>query len=119
MDLVLSFLTIAFAAVCIWLGVRCVNRGERWAKWTLATMIGVPLLYISSIGPICRFKLHPGQDLVAAPQIYWPLGWAVSKSDRVASISRWYLSQFMPIRGIGVVVPHKPSGGRWFVGPLH
>lgn len=30
---------VAFAAVCIWLTVRIINRRERWAKRTLAAVI--------------------------------------------------------------------------------
>jgi hypothetical protein len=48
MSIVLSVLavaSVAFAAFCIWLGVRIVNRKERWAKWTLAgaLIVGCPL----------------------------------------------------------------------------
>jgi hypothetical protein len=31
----LSIFGVAFAAFCMWLAVRIVNRRERWAKWTL------------------------------------------------------------------------------------
>ena len=44
---------LAVAAFCVWLGVRVVNRRERWAKWTLATVIGMPVLYVASFGPAC------------------------------------------------------------------
>jgi hypothetical protein len=30
---------VAFAAFCVWLTVRVVNRRERWAKWMLAVVI--------------------------------------------------------------------------------
>jgi len=48
-----AILGVAFAAFCIWLGVRIFNRRERWAKWTLAAVLGLPLLYILSFGPAC------------------------------------------------------------------
>lgn len=44
-------LVVAFAAFCIWLGVRIVNRHERWAKWAFATVKSVPILYVLSVGP--------------------------------------------------------------------
>jgi hypothetical protein len=44
---------VAFVAFCVWLGVRIVNRRERWAKWTLATLTGLPVLYMLSFGPAC------------------------------------------------------------------
>jgi hypothetical protein len=53
MSMVLPVLAVAFAAFCVWLVVRIVNRGERWAKWTLATVIGLPVLYVASFGPAC------------------------------------------------------------------
>ena len=66
MELLLC-LAVAFAAFCVWLTVRIVNRRERWAKWTAAatllmaaigyfgayfTMADVPLAYsLSGSGP--------------------------------------------------------------------
>jgi len=39
MTILLAALAAAFAALCIWLTVRIVNRRERWAKWTIAGLI--------------------------------------------------------------------------------
>jgi hypothetical protein len=47
----LSIFGITLAAICIWLTVRIVNRRERWAKWTIAGVIGIPALYLASFGP--------------------------------------------------------------------
>jgi hypothetical protein len=53
MSPVISALAIAFAAFCVWLAVRIINRRERWAKWTLAASVVVlPLLYVASLFPI-------------------------------------------------------------------
>ncbi len=49
----LPALAIAFAAFCVWLTVRTFNRRERWAKWTLVTTLGLPVLYVLSFGPWC------------------------------------------------------------------
>jgi hypothetical protein len=46
-------LAVACAAICVWLAVRIVNRKERWAKWSLAAVVGAPVLYIASLGPAC------------------------------------------------------------------
>ena len=52
MAIALVVTAVAFAAFCVWLTVRIVNRKERWAKWTLAViMVGSPVLYALSIGP--------------------------------------------------------------------
>jgi hypothetical protein len=53
MSILLPTLAIAFAAFCVWLTVRIVNRRERWAKWTFAVLIGLPVLYVLSFGPWC------------------------------------------------------------------
>ena len=39
MTSVLPALAVAFAASCLWLTVRIVNRGESWTKWTLLAFI--------------------------------------------------------------------------------
>jgi hypothetical protein len=39
MTIALPALAVAFAAFCVWLAVRIVNRRERWAKWTLAVVL--------------------------------------------------------------------------------
>ncbi|MBI3862974.1 MAG: hypothetical protein HY290_13870 [Planctomycetia bacterium] len=61
----LAFVVAVFAAFCVWLVVRIVNRKERWAMWTLATIVGIPLLYVLSFGPVCRMA---GKD-VLSPQL--------------------------------------------------
>jgi hypothetical protein len=48
MTILLPALAVAFAAVCVWLTVRIVNRRERWAKWTLAAALiaGCPFAFV-------------------------------------------------------------------------
>lgn len=54
MTLLLALLAASFTALCVWLGVRLVNRREKWVKWTLAGLAGgVPVLYFASFGPAC------------------------------------------------------------------
>lgn len=52
MEQALSIFGVASAALSVWLAVRVVNRRERWAKWTLAAVIGLPVLYVASFGPV-------------------------------------------------------------------
>jgi hypothetical protein len=76
-------LVVAVAAFCIWLTVRIVNRRERWAKWTLAGVVGVPLLYVASVGPAAWVVNQPWRSarlLWALVAIYYPL-------DRIDRIS--------------------------------
>jgi hypothetical protein len=44
MTILLPALAVAFAAFCVWLGVRVINRREPWAI-CLAAIIGV-LIYV-------------------------------------------------------------------------
>jgi len=53
MNVLLPAVAVVFAAFCVWLTVRIVNRRERWAKWTLAASVGLPALYAASFGPAC------------------------------------------------------------------
>jgi hypothetical protein len=48
---IIAALAIAFTAFCIWLTVRIVNRRERWAKWMLAGVVALLILYPMSRGP--------------------------------------------------------------------
>jgi hypothetical protein len=58
MSIVLPALAVAFAAFCIRLTVRIINRRERWAKWTLAAVVCAPVLYVASFGPACWISSH-------------------------------------------------------------
>jgi hypothetical protein len=73
MALALTIFGIAFAAICIWLTVRIVNRRERWAKWTLAAVIAMPVLYVASFGPACWIssRTETGAGMVAI--VYQPV----------------------------------------------
>jgi hypothetical protein len=53
MSIVPPALAVAFGAFCVSLTIRVVNRRERWAKWSLAGMLGVPVLYVAGFGPAC------------------------------------------------------------------
>ena len=50
--LIIPLLAVAFAAFCVWLIVRVVNRRERWAKRTTLSIVGL-LFYVASFGPAC------------------------------------------------------------------
>jgi hypothetical protein len=91
-------LATAFAAFCLWLVVRIVNRRERWAKWLGAAVIAWLLIgYPLSIGPATWLYYHavPMRFIPAAAAsknfIYWPImearshGWFVHQID-------WYLT---------------------------
>jgi hypothetical protein len=75
MALALSIFGIAFAAFCVWLTVRIVNRRERWAKWTLAAVVSMPLLYVACFGPACWVSSYrrDRQELELVSVVYQPL----------------------------------------------
>src|SRR5579872_7207719 len=50
MAIALAIFEVAFAAFCIWLMVRIVNRRERWAKWTAMVLVIAGLTFGSYSG---------------------------------------------------------------------
>ena len=64
----LSIFGVAFAALCVWLAVRIVNRRERWAKRMFAAMIALPMLYVAGLGPACWIssRMNCGAGVAAA-----------------------------------------------------
>ncbi|HEY3964685.1 MAG TPA: hypothetical protein VGM05_09065 [Planctomycetaceae bacterium] len=47
-------MAIAFAAFCVWLTVRIVDRREKWAKRMAVDLaVGLPLLYVLSSSHSC------------------------------------------------------------------
>jgi hypothetical protein len=106
MTIGLPALAASFAAFCVWLAVRIVNRRERWAKRTLAIVLfGTPALYVLSFGPACWFAKPPRQEFssietwnyspspyAVAPRIYWPLGWLIANGPEPLRRSLlWYV----------------------------
>jgi hypothetical protein len=58
MAIALLIFGVAFAAFCVWLTVRIVNRRERWAKWTAAGVV-LFVLYPLSVGPMYAIFVGP------------------------------------------------------------
>jgi hypothetical protein len=88
MTTLLPALAVAFAAFCVWLTVRIVNRREQWAKRTLAGLIGLPVLYFASFGPICWLQDRRILPPMLAQRIYGPLGLILDNccSDRISEL---------------------------------
>jgi hypothetical protein len=103
MAIALSALGMVFAAFCVWLTVRIVNRQQRWAKRALAAIIIVLLLYLLSWGPVCRFSMNSaisgdGPRLPSfAGWFYAPLGHLMLAGPRPFSTAlRIYTAAWMP-----------------------
>jgi hypothetical protein len=100
MTIILKGLAVAFAATCIWLAVRIINRRERWAKWTaVGLVIGVPLLYVASFGPACwidsRIKRNSFEYEFDFLQFYRPVEHVWLRGpDSVAAAINWYCYAF-------------------------
>src|SRR5438045_2779984 len=116
MAIVLSVLGVAFAAFCVWLGVRIVNRRERWAKWTaMAVVAALPILYLASFGPACWWMARTVPEFPGGPRVgsnaayvskaYWPIGWAVERHPSIRPMIARY-SRFFGAR-TAVLVPIK------------
>ena len=76
-EAIISALGVVFAAFCVWLTVRIVNRRERWAKRMavlLVLLVGYPLSFAPAIW-IHPYLPDPAQDVVR--WIYEPLHWLV------------------------------------------
>ena len=123
MTILLPTLGVAFAAFCVWLSVRIVNRRERWAKWTLAAVIGLPVLYVLSFGPACwwfaeKVEVEDGYTYHQPSVIYWPIGWAYFQSpnkSRIKSMIRWYATR----RSDHVLIPDNNGESSIVVGSEH
>jgi len=79
----------AFAAFCVWLSVRFVNRRERWVKWTAAGVV-VALLYPLSFGPACWITSRLNTGAGCIPSVYRPL--ALIMIDGPADLTELLLS---------------------------
>jgi hypothetical protein len=97
MTILLAALAITVSAFCVWLTVRTVNRRERWAKWTLAGLVGLPVLYIASFGPACwltsnRYSVAGGPLFGRkVPRAFHPICIAERRCPKLLSSAiKWY-----------------------------
>jgi hypothetical protein len=78
--IVLTALAVTFAATCVWLTVRIVNRRERWAKRTAVAITVATILYMLSTGPAAWIWVHAVPDSLSPryravmETVYSPLG---------------------------------------------
>ena len=71
--MLLAIVGFALAAFCVWLTVRIVNRRERWAKWTLAGVLWLTVLYVASFGPACWISSRSGTGGSVVSSAYQPI----------------------------------------------
>lgn len=100
---------LAFAAFCVWLTVRIVNRQQRWAKWMLAAVLSLPALYVASFGPACRYLLPNGRFT----EFYCPCVLAAMDGPRPVRHALWRWvnlcggKQYLTVRWL--FDPRRPS----------
>jgi hypothetical protein len=87
MTSVLPVLGFVFAALCVWLVVRIVNRRERWAKWTLGVSIGIPALYVLSFGPAAWICSRTGHSTI--PHVYLPFERLINHPGKLSDALVW------------------------------
>jgi hypothetical protein len=103
MTILLLALAVTFAAFCIWLSVRIVNRRERWAKWALTGLIVLPVLYVASFGPACWISSRATKCVPIVETACSPMMFICDVSPNfVVQFIQWY-------SGIG-------ASGRWYWG---
>ena len=101
MSIVLPAVGIAFAAFCVWLTVRIVNRRERWAKWTAVVLLIVVLAgYPLSIGPVCWLRENMLPESISSPimRAYMPLVWIRDNAPAPVRDTYWtYLGLWVEV----------------------
>jgi len=92
MTIILPTLAVAFAAFCIWLGVRIYNRRERWAKWTAVGIALALALYPLSVGPMVWLRKHRwiSEQTIIGTRIYEPLFMICEQSEAAYHSLEWY-----------------------------
>src|SRR5258708_454712 len=64
------------------------ERKKRLWPWVVAVLIGMPVLYVASFGPVCWLTQASSKSIESgavrpprAPHLYWPIGWIGMKSN--------------------------------------
>jgi hypothetical protein len=95
MAVAIAIFGITFAAFCVWLTVRIVNRRERWAKRTAwGLLIAMAPSYIICPGPLLWLHGHgllPAWMFAMAQRLYWPLDWLYLNGPQpIRTALDWY-----------------------------
>jgi hypothetical protein len=122
MTILLPALSVAFAAFCVWLTVRIVNRRERWAKWTLAgLLIGLPVFYVASFGVAIVIAATPADEFSDRdrsrhiwPKVYCPIGKLLVADPKYKAVILWYANLWMPDESV-VAIPISADGSKFFL----
>jgi hypothetical protein len=83
-----------YAAACVWICVRLLNRRERWSKCVALALAVTPLLYVLSSGPISMVAFH--SRVVHVPTAM-PDGSSVVTATSETELSRWFAIAYAPL----------------------
>jgi hypothetical protein len=88
---------------------RARNRG-RWTVIVIvvAAVVLLPLFYVLSSGPALWLAEHGWVDKSRLPTVYWPIGWAIVRSDGFRRIMWRYLELWDETMKIRSVDPFQP-----------
>ena len=90
--LIIGALAVAFAALCIWLAVRIINRRERWAKWMAGALVAVPPIYVLGIGPAGWLRSYDVISENVELTIFYPVYLLMERGPEwLADILLWWL----------------------------
>lgn len=99
MALAFAIVGVALAAFCVWLGVRIVNRHERWAKWMAVAIACSPVLYVLSFGPACWIVSRTDCGHAVVTEAYRPISSAVWKCPQFIWLNTWAYARWGMARG--------------------
>jgi hypothetical protein len=89
MNFLIPILAVTFAAICVWLTVRIINR-ERWAKWTAAAIVVLPVLYLLSFGPAVWLAGRGYLSESTVSLFYWPVLWSTAHAETLdGAVDLW------------------------------
>jgi hypothetical protein len=106
---ILAVIAVTFTAFCVWLGVRIVNRRERWAKRT-AVVFAVLAAYSLGVWPALWISSRIAAPRTRILTAYRPLAWAFWKTPEAVRsfLNRRFL--FPAIRESGRNVTFNGDG---------
>ena len=100
MAILFPALGVASAAICVWLGMRIVNRRERWAKRMAVALAALLLEYPLSIGPAHCLVWNANTAWLrkTADVVYSPLACACDQSETATRAIFWYDNLWLDYR---------------------
>lgn len=84
----------AYAAVCVWLGVRLFNRRERWVRRMAVALALMPVLYTASSGPMAMVAFHSRNKFSST---VFPNGKSTVQATTELDVGYWFPIVYAPL----------------------